>query len=125
MGANGSKSLGTTETEAGRRWTTIEVLPNGVNIIEFKDRKTPTKMPEESHSPNSIYGMMYKKGNGLKCIAIYDSNCKKIVEIHTADHHGSGIHYHKWKNGAPIGEPIPISKNKSYEQLLNETLSYL
>ena len=82
MGANGSKSLGTTETEEGRRWKTIEVLPNGVEIIEFKDPKIPSKMPEESHSPNAIYGMMFKKGNGLKSIAVYDSNCKKVVEIH-------------------------------------------
>ena len=48
MGANGSKSLGTTENEEGRRWKTIEILPNGVKIIEFKNLKTPTKMPEES-----------------------------------------------------------------------------
>lgn len=66
MGANGSKSQGTTETEEGRRWKTIEVLPNRVEIIEFKNKKTPTKMPEESHSPNAIYGMMFKKGMGLR-----------------------------------------------------------
>ena len=37
MGANGSKSLGTTETEAGRRWKTVEILPNGVEIIALKN----------------------------------------------------------------------------------------
>ena len=66
MGANGSKSLGPTETEAGRLWKTIETLPNGVKIIELKNSRTRTKMPEESHSPNAIYGMMFKKGNGLQ-----------------------------------------------------------
>ena len=125
MGANGSKSLGTTETEEGRRWKTVEVLPNGVKIIEFKDSKTPTKMPEESHSPNAIYGMMYKKGNGLKSIAIYGADCKKIVEIHTGDHHGLGPHYHHWENGGPIGNPISISLNPQLLHLLNETINYL
>ena len=125
MGANGSKSQGTTETKEGRRWKTIEVLPNRVEIIEFKNKKTPTKMPEESHSPNAIYGMMFKKGNGLKSISIYDSNCKKIVEIHNEDHDGLGPHYHYWKNGRPVGEPQPISKNPQYQQLLNETINLL
>lgn len=125
MGANGSKSLGTTETEVGRRWKTIETLPNGVKIIAFKNAKTPTKMPEESHSPNAIYGMMFKKGNGLKSISMYDSNCLKILEIHNEDHHGSGPHYHNWKNGEPIGDAIPISSNPQLQHLLNETISYL
>jgi len=125
MGANGSKSLGTTETEEGRRWTTIEVLPNGVKIIEFKNPNTPTKMPEESHSPNAIYGMIFKKGNGLKSISIYGSDCKKIVEIHNEDHDGMGVHFHYWKNGRPVGKPIPIFENPAYEHLLKETIGYL
>lgn len=125
MGANGSKSLGTTETEAGRRWKTIETLPNGVKIIAFKNSKTPTKMPEESHSPNAIYGMMFKKGNGLKSISIYDSNCMKVVEIHNEDHDGIGPHYHYWKNGRPVGKPQPIASNSQYHQILNETIGLL
>lgn len=125
MGANGSKSKGLTETEEGRRWKTVETLPNGVKIIEFKDSKTPTKMPEESHSPNAIYAMMFKKGNGLKCISIYDSDCKKVVEIHNEDHEGIGPHYHHWKDGQPVGKAIPISNNPQYEHLLKETISLL
>lgn len=125
MGVNGSKTLGTTENEEGRRWKTIEILPNGVKIIEFKNLKTPTKMPEESHSPNAIYGMMFKKGNGLKSISMYDSNCLKTVEIHNEDHDEIGPHYHKWKNGEPIGDAIPISSNPQLQHLLNETISYL
>lgn len=125
MGANGSKSSGITEDEKGRRWKTVEVLQNGVEIIELKDSKTPTKMPEESHSPNAIYGMMFKKGNGLKSISIYDSDCIKVVEIHNEDHDGIGPHYHNWKNGRPVGKPQPIASNPQYQQLLNETISYL
>ena len=74
---------------------------------------------------NAIYGMMFKKGNGLKSISIYDSDCLKILEIHNEDHHGTGPHYHYWKNGEPIGNPIPISSNPQLQQLLNETISYL
>ena len=125
MGANGSKSSGILEDESGRRWKTIEVLPNGVEIIEFKNKKTPTKMPEESHSPNAIYGMMFKKGNGLKSISIYDSDCKKVVEIHNEDHDGIGPHFHYWKEGRPVGKPQPIASNPQYQQLLNETISLL
>ena len=125
MGANGSKSKGILETEEGRRWKTVETLPNGVKIIAFKNAKTPTKMPEESHTPNSIYGMMFKKGNGLKSISLYDSDSKKTVEIHTEDHHGIGTHFHLWKDGKPSGKATPISANSKLEQLLNETLSSL
>ncbi len=125
MGANGSKSSGILETEEGRRWETEEILPNGVKIIKFKDPTTPSKMPEESHTPNSIYGMMFKKGNGLKCIAIYGADCKKIVEIHNEDHQGLGPHYHLWKDGQPIGPPIPISASPQYKMLLEETINYL
>lgn len=124
MGANGSNSTGILKTEAGRRWKTVEVLPNGVKVIQFKT-PTPGKMPEESHSPNSVYAMMEKNGKGLKSIAIYDSDCKKIAEIHTADHHGSGPHYHKWSNGRPMGDAIPIGKSPKYQKLLIETLNLL
>ena len=66
-----------------------------------------------------------KNGKGLKSIAIYDSDCKKIAEIHTADHHGSGPHYHKWSNGRPTGDAIPIGKSPKYQKLLIETLNLL
>lgn len=124
MGANGSKAKGTTETEEGRRWKTAETLSNGVKIIEFKDPKTPGKMPEESHSHNSIYAMMNKNGGGIKSIAVYDENCLKVVEIHTTDHDGLGMHYHDWKGGKPISNH-PISDNPKWEKLLSETLESL
>jgi hypothetical protein len=125
MGGNGSFARGITMKEKGRKWKTVMTLPNGVKIIALKDSKQPTKMPEESHSPNAVYGMMYKKGNGLKSISIYNADCKKIVEIHTEDHKGLGPHYHLWENGQPVGEAIPISKNPKYKHLLIETINLL
>lgn len=124
MGANGSKSAGTTATESGRRWKTIEVLDNGVKIIEFKNPKTPGKMPEESHSPNSIYAMMNKNGSGIKAISVYNEDCIKVVEIHTADHDGLGVHYHDWKNGGPISVHS-ISDNIKWQKLLYDTINNL
>lgn len=118
MGGNGSKNSGALATEAGRRWKTVETLKNGAEVIEFKNRKTPGKMPEESHSPNAVYVMINKNGNGIKSIAIYGEDCKKVAEIHPADHKGIGAHYHKWKDGEPIGEPIAIGKNSTYSDLL-------
>lgn len=81
-------------------------------------------MPEESHSPNAVYVMMFPKGNGVKSIAIYGPDCKKIAEIHNEDHHGLGPHYHKWNGGGPGKGVFPISKNSKYKKLLNEILNY-
>lgn len=125
MGGNGSKSLGLTATEYGRRWKTVEVLPNGVKIIEFKKVNTPLKMPEESYSPNSVYAMMDKKGRKLSRIAIYGADSTKIVEIHTDDHYGISPHYHQWKDGRPVGAVKSISDNSRLQRLFDETLSYL
>jgi len=78
-------------------------------------------MPEESHSPNAVYVMMNKNGNGIKSIAIYDKDCMKVAEIHPADHKGTGPHYHKWKDGKPDGTAISIGKNSTYSDLLTST----
>jgi hypothetical protein len=118
MGGNGDKSAGILETEEWRRWKTIEVLKTGAKVIEFKDPKKPGKMPEESHSPRSIYLMMNKNGEGVKSIAVYDKDCKKVVEIHTADHKGLGVHYHDWDNGHPVSVH-PISDSITWKNLLN------
>ncbi len=124
MGANGSSSSRSTHYFYGRRWKTVEVLSNGVKVIQFKDPKTPGKMPEESLSPNSIYAMMNKKGGGIKSITVYGKDCKKIVEIHTADHKGLGLHYHIWKDGHDISV-YSLSTNTKWSNLLAETLSCL
>ena len=82
MGANGSAASGSTATEIGRRWKTVAVLPNGMKVIELKNPKSNHKAPEESQSPNSIYVMFNKDGNGIKSISKYDGDCKKVYEIH-------------------------------------------
>jgi hypothetical protein len=117
MGANGSKAAGTTETEEGRNWKTIELLANGVKVINLKKPNAPGKMPEESHSPSSIYAMMNKNGEGIKAISIYDENCKKVVEIHTTDHKGLGAHFHVWQDGRPI-EVHSLKNNRTWNNLL-------
>ena len=124
MGGNGSSRSRSTHYFYGRRWKTVEVLSNGVKVIEFKDPKTPGKMPEESRSPNSIYAMMNKNGEGIKSIAVYGKDCKKIVEIHTADHKGLGQHYHIWKDGHAISVHS-LSSNVKWANLLAETLNCL
>lgn len=47
--------------------------------------------------------MFNKNGDGIKSISKYDGNCKKVFEIHTADHKGLGPHFHPWENGRPTG----------------------
>lgn len=122
MGANGSFASGSTATEEGRRWRTVMTLPNGVKVIELKNRKANHKAPEESHSPNSVYVMFNKDGNGIKSISKYGADGKKEYEIHTVDHKGLGVHYHIWKNGRPL-PPHPITD--AMKQLLNEVKSLI
>lgn len=125
MGANGSHRSRSTDYFYGRRWKTVSTLSNGVKIIEFKESGTPGKMPEESHTPNSIYAMMNKNGDGIKSIAVYGNDCKKIVEIHTTDHKGLGPHYHTWnKNSRPVYEHS-LSTNAKWASLLAETQNCL
>jgi hypothetical protein len=102
MGANGSFANGWTATENDRRWHTVHVLKDGTKIIELKNKKGAVKLPEESHSPNSIYAIFNKNGNGVKAIAKYGADGKKIWELHTTDHKGMGLHYHNWKDGRTI-----------------------
>ena len=110
MGANGSFANGSTALEKDRRWKTILVLKDGTKIIELKNKKGAVKLPEESHSPNSTYAIFNKDGKGVKAIAKYGSDGKKIWEIHTTDHKGLGPHYHKWKDGKPLDEePHPLT----------------
>ena len=120
MGANGSFANGWTATESGRRWHTVHVLNNGTKVIELKNKKGAVKLPEESHRPNSIYDIFNKNGNGVKAIAKYGADGKKIWELHTTDHKGMGLHYHNWKDGRPIDthKATPAMK-KLLENVLN------
>ena len=118
MGANGSAASGSTSIEIGRRWKTVAVLPNGMKVIELKNPKSNHKAPEESRSPNSVYVMFNKDGRGYKSISIYDRNCEKVYEIHTADHKGLGVHYHPWRNGrAGDATPLTAAMRKMLEEL--------
>ena len=109
MGANGSFANGSTATESGRRWQTVHILKDGTKVIELK-KKGAVKLPEESHSPNSTYAIFNQDGSGVKAIAKYGADGKKIWEIHTTDHKGIGPHYHKWKDGKPLDEePHPLT----------------
>jgi hypothetical protein len=109
MGANGSFANGSIATENGRRWQTVHVLKDGTKVIELK-KKGAVKLPEESHSPNTTYAIFNKDGSGVKAIAKYGADGKKLWEIHTTDHKGLGAHYHKWKDGKPLDEePHPLT----------------
>ena len=79
MGANGSYAKGSTNDESGRRWKTIAVLKDGTKVIELK-AKGPVKLPEESHTPNSVYAIFSKDGSGVKAIAKYGDDGKKLYE---------------------------------------------
>lgn len=104
MGGNGSFANGSTALESGRRWKTIAVLSNGTKVIELKTKGGAIKLPEESHSPNSVYAIFNKDGSGVKSIAQYGSDGKKLYEIHTTDHKGMGTHVHYWKDGKLLDE---------------------
>lgn len=120
MGGNGSKASGWLESENSRRWTTVMTLPNGAKILEPKASGSSLKLPEESHTPNSVYVIFKKDGSGVKSIAKYDPDCKKIFEIHLDHdhHHGNiGPHYHSWSNGSP-GEALPLDASK--KKLVNQ-----
>jgi hypothetical protein len=131
MGANGSFANGTTDSDAGRRWTTIDHVGN-VQIIMKKDHNDSNKLPEESHTPNRIYAIFEKDGSDVKAIAKYGADGKKIWEIHTTDHKKMGEHYHLWKDGRPIQYVDGNGKlsNKAFslttemKQLLNSVKNY-
>lgn len=101
MGGNGSASLGSTSYEAGREFKTVGNIGD-IQIIERKDSSKPAKLPEESHTPNRIYAEIRKDGTDVGAIAAYGPDCKKIYEIHTAEHHGISPHVHYWENGRPV-----------------------
>lgn len=122
MGGNGSLAKGSTATEEGRRWKTAFILSNGAKVIELKDSKANHKAPEESHTPNSVYVMFNKDGNGIKSISKYGNDGKKDFEIHTIDHKGLGTHYHPWNNGR-AGEATSLTD--SIKKMLDDIKSLI
>ena len=121
MGGNGSFASKSTASEAGRRWKTVAITPSGIKIIELKNPNESFSLPVESHSPNTTYAIFNKGGNGLKGIAKYGADGKKLFEIHTTDHKGLGIHFHPWKDGHPLGAK---SLTKEMKQLLDDVLNF-
>ena len=121
MGGNGSFAMKSTASESGRRWKTVTTTGGGIKIIELKNSKSSYKLPEESHSPNSVYAIFNKGGKGLKAIAQYGADGKKIFEIHTTDHDGLGAHFHPWKDGHPL-DAQPLTK--SMKKLLDDALDF-
>ena len=120
MGGNGSFANKSTATEAGRRWKTVYVTKSGIKILEMKNPKAAIKLPEESHSPNSVFAIFNKGGKGLKAIAKYGADGKKFFEIHTTDHNGLGAHFHPWKDGHPLdAQPLTKSMKKLIDGVLN------
>lgn len=101
MGANGSHANGSIASEMGREWKTIGVVA-GAQIIQRKNPKASNKLPEESHTPDRIYAVFERDGSDVKAIAQYDSEGKKLWEIHTTDHDSLGVHIHPWENGRPV-----------------------
>ena len=120
MGGNGSFIRQSTASEAGRRWKTVAITSLGIKILEMKNPKAALKLPEESHSPNSVYAIFNKGGKGLKAISKHGADGKKIFEIHTTDHGGLGAHFHPWKDGHPLdAKPLTGDMKKLIDTALN------
>lgn len=101
MGGNGSRGKGLLDSELGRNWKTAATIGE-IQVVQFKDPSRSNKLPEESRTSNRIYTIFEKDGSDVKAIAKYDSEGKKVWEIHTTDHKGLGVHFHLWKDGKPI-----------------------
>lgn len=119
MGGNGSFLNGYTNFEKNREYKTIFTIGDNIKILERL--KKGVKLPEESHTPNRVYATYYRDGKGLKEVAEYGKDGKKIYEIHTIDHQGLGTHYHPWKNGRPTGEVYKLTG--AMKLLLNKILN--
>ena len=120
MGGNGSRGKGLLDSEMGRNWKTVTTIGE-IHVIQLKDPNKSNKLPEESHTVNRIYAIFEKDGSDVKAIAKYDSNGKKVWEIHTTDHKGLGAHFHLWKDGKPIqGSEKSLADNPQLLAILNK-----
>lgn len=126
MGGNGTFSKGHVLTEEQRQWKTIDTLPADsgfpeVAVLEMKKREH-VKTPPESSTENRAYVVFKTDGSDVRELSLYDANHKKTVSIHTKDHHDLKEHYHEWKDGAPVGEPKPLTPE--LERFLNHVRRY-
>ena len=110
MGGNGSFLSGITNFENGRMYKTVSSIGDNIKVLETKNPKAGVKLPEESHTPNRIYATFYRNGKGLKELAEYGADGKRLNSIHIIDHNGLGSHWHPWKNGGQVPtEAYPIN----------------
>ena len=110
MGANGSFSKGTTRTEEERMYETVYMIGDNIAVLEQKDKRKGTKLPEESHTPNRYYVAFRKDGKDVKSIAKYGADGKKIWEIHTNEHNGIIPHFHHWRGNGQEQEGFPLTQ---------------
>lgn len=109
MDGNGSVSGGVLNSEAGREYVTVFRIDDNTLVLEQKDKRKGVKLPEESHTPNRYYAAFRKDGKDVKSIAKYDSNGKKLWEIHTNEHNGIKPHFHYWKGNGQEEQGHPLT----------------
>ena len=123
MGGNGSFISGITNFEDGRQYKTILSIGDNIKILETKNPKLGLKLPEDSHTPGRIYATFYRNGKGLKELAGYGPDGKRLNSIHIIDHYGLGTHWHPWKNGGQVPtEAYPI--NDRMKSLINKIINF-
>ncbi len=121
MGGNGTFSKGIDIPVEQREYRTICYLDDNIVVLQHKGKNV--SLPEESHTPGRIYVAFRKDGTGIKEIAKYGDDHKRLWVIHTSDHHGMGIHVHTWKDGHPVeGSARPL--NDSEKELYNKIISF-
>ena len=116
MGGNGSFISGITNFEDGRTYKTILSIGDNIKILETKNPRLALKLPEESHTPNRIYATFYRNGKGLKELAEYGADGKRLNSIHIIDHHGLGSHSQN-KHLFPLLHPAFFRHNGLYMQV--------
>ena len=123
MGGNGSFFSGITNFENGRIYKTVFSIGDNIKILETKNPKASLKLPEESHTPNRTYVTFYRNGKGLKEIAEYGPDGKRINSIHIQEHKGMGAHWHPWKNGGQANNDARPLTNEM-KKLINKIKNF-
>lgn len=123
MGGNGSFFSGITNFEDGRTYKTILSIGDNIKILETKNSHNSLKLPEESHTPNRTYATFYRNGKGLKEIAEYGPDGKRINSIHLQDHKGLGPHWHPWKDGGQV-ENAAYELTDRMKSIINKIINF-
>ena len=123
MGGNGSFLSGITNFEDGRNYKTVSSIGNNIKILETKNPNNSLKLPEESRTPNRTYATFYRNGKGLKEIAEYGPDGKRLNSIHLQDHKGLGPHWHPWKNSGQV-ENEAYKLTDEMKSLINKIINF-